>query len=876
MNQEQKHIQPRRGLVAARNARQWSQLEVADQLGTTPLSISRWERGLILPSQYYRERLVQLFNTSLVALDLVEARTGDSPHATLRQTDPLVPRVVLDRSIIDPTIPLLQSWRLLGRDGTLAELKMQLRAGDSYAVCALNGLPGIGKTALAVTLAHDPEVREMFPDGVLWAALGPDPNLIRVFSRWGTLLGVTEAQMSRLSTLDAWALELRMAIGGRTMLLIVDDAWMETDALALKVGGPKCSYLLTTRSPVVATSFASTQVTQVGELGEQESLTLLATLAGETVYQEHEAARLLVQAVGGLPLALVLIGRSLRVASAGGQPRRLHAALARLQQIVERLRLSEPQAPTERHPSLASDAPLSLQAVIAASVGRLAEAVQEALYALSVFPAKPHSFSEKAALFVATCATETLDTLFDAGLIESMGPGRYSLHQTIADYGLYQYQQVGGAAPTPSVEMVGKRLVTYYTGFVEQHRGSHDALGQEIANITKTLDASLTYGMDEQFIELTLGMANFWEVRSMYKLAETYLLRAQQVVRTGAAGTVLTLLSLLLHRGNVARIQGYFEQATALYGEGITLARKSSNTETLCVLLAKNGWATEKRGLYTEAEEYLQEALALARRYAYSHLLPDILNTLGTVADETGDPERATALYQEGLALARERGDQQQICVLLINLGAAVTERGNMEQGEIYELEALALARQMKHHAWTCLLLHNLGTNVLYQGKDDQASAYYTEGLALARITSQREWIPHLLGGLGGVATRRHEYTQAEQYLSESLEMARALEKPWLIADILQSQGEFLLQQQRIDQAEGAFLEIKALLSEENSTLMLARALFGLAQVAATRGDVMEARELAEQSLENFRVDKDTRGQVEVREWLSTLPVGRT
>ena len=65
---------------------------------------------------------------------------------------------------------------------------------------------------------------------------------------------------------------------------------------------------------------------------------------------------------------------------------------------------------------------------------QLDEQARTALYALSVFPSKPNSFSEEAALAIANCAAPILDALFDAGLLESSVSGRYTLHQTIADY----------------------------------------------------------------------------------------------------------------------------------------------------------------------------------------------------------------------------------------------------------------------------------------------------------------------------------------------------------------------------------------------------------------------------------------------------------
>ncbi len=63
-------VGPRERLAQARYQRCWSQQELADQLGTTPLNISRWERGLTSPNPYFRHKLCALFGLSEVELGL--------------------------------------------------------------------------------------------------------------------------------------------------------------------------------------------------------------------------------------------------------------------------------------------------------------------------------------------------------------------------------------------------------------------------------------------------------------------------------------------------------------------------------------------------------------------------------------------------------------------------------------------------------------------------------------------------------------------------------------------------------------------------------------------------------------------------------------
>jgi len=68
---------PNRLLRQAREEKCFSQEDLAERLGTTQVTISRWERGLMTPSLYYRRKLRAFFGKSLAALGL--APPADRP-----------------------------------------------------------------------------------------------------------------------------------------------------------------------------------------------------------------------------------------------------------------------------------------------------------------------------------------------------------------------------------------------------------------------------------------------------------------------------------------------------------------------------------------------------------------------------------------------------------------------------------------------------------------------------------------------------------------------------------------------------------------------------------------------------------------------------
>lgn len=245
---------PNQRLKAERELRGWSQKYVAEQLGADHYYLSRWERGTASPSPYYRQKLCLLFGKNAQELGLLPEEPAESAEEA---EEALISSSRMER-VHDPAIPLqsVGPTGLIGRDEMFSQLKERLCSGRNVGLTAINGLPGVGKTTLAVALAHDDDVLEHFHDGILWVGLGPRPNVPGLLSRWGTLLGIPAIAAARLTSVEAWSQNIRAAVGMRQMLLVIDDAWQIEEALAFKVGGPNCAYLLTTRFPQIALQFS--------------------------------------------------------------------------------------------------------------------------------------------------------------------------------------------------------------------------------------------------------------------------------------------------------------------------------------------------------------------------------------------------------------------------------------------------------------------------------------------------------------------------------------------------------------------------------------------------------------------------------------------
>ncbi len=174
-----------------------------------------------------------------------------------------------------------------------------VKAG-TLVVSAIYGLGGIGKSVLATALAYDKAVQEHFPDGIFWATLGQQPDILSFLHSWIQALGDYHFQPTNI---DAATLQLRTLLSDKKALLVVDDLWNPDDLDPFQVTGKGCQVLVTTReAPVLGAIRYDLDV-----MTQEQSLELLTScLTKKLTTKEIEKAKTLAKTVGYLPLALEL------------------------------------------------------------------------------------------------------------------------------------------------------------------------------------------------------------------------------------------------------------------------------------------------------------------------------------------------------------------------------------------------------------------------------------------------------------------------------------------------------------------------------------------------------------------------------------------
>jgi tetratricopeptide (TPR) repeat protein len=686
-------------------------------------------------------------------------------------------------------------------------------------------------------LAHNPEIRAHFGDGVLWAGLGLHPHVPGVLRRWRTLLGVTTTEEETRNRQEDWIQVLKAEIEEYSLLLVFDDVWHVEALDTLMIGGPKCAYLLTTRFAHIASYLAAEKAVQVPELEDADGIQLLTRFAPEVLQHEHDTALTLVHAVGGLPLALTLMSKYLGSNASTRQPRRLQAALTHLHDTEQRLRLQVPQAPIDRPLTLPAGVEVSIESVVAVSDFLLPPPARKALRCLAILPAKPTLLTRETALAVTNAPVEVLNILCNAGLLEKYGFNHYMLHTLIADYA-----QAQGPEPEASF-----RLIQHGISFVEAHHTDASTLERESAMILAALDQAWHM---KQYRELIRGcwlFAPFLFRWGWYILAEQLLQRAS--IAVAQQENRQDKIHILENLSTLAHLQGNYAQARSHAQEGLALARQEENQEKIIGLLTALGVVEQELGDYTQAEFHYQEGLIQARQRSNQAQISTLLKNLGVLAKKRGNYTQAHTYYQEGLILARQMDHGDLTCLLLMNIGVIATEQGDYTQAQTYFQEGLTLAQQLGQREHICVLLSNLGVVADAQGDYTQAQAYFQEGLTLARKLGHRERISLLLLNLGVVANRQGNDIEAEAFLREGLILARQLEHRERISLLLLNLGDVAMERGQDEQAQAYFQEGLTLAHQLEHRKRISDLLLHLGTLATKQNDPAQAEKYLQEGI---------------------------
>ncbi|MFC7534610.1 BTAD domain-containing putative transcriptional regulator [Actinoplanes sp. GCM10030250] len=561
-----------------------------------------------------------------------------------------------------------------GRDAPLRRLDALLDrtsdpAGHTVVIAAIDGMAGIGKTALAVHWAH--RSAPHFPDGQLYVNLrGFDPTGTPVAPDEAVrgFLGALDMPPERIPvTLDAQAGLYRSLLAGRRVLVLLDNARDVEQVRPLLPGAPGCMAVVTSRNQLaglVVTTGAYPMTLGLPPVDEARQL-LVRRLGAGRVTAELSTADDIVAMCGRLPLALAIVAT--RVATRPGLPLAVLAA-----------ELREAQGGLEEFtdPDVASD----VRAVFSWSYRQLSPPAAE-LFRLLGLPAGPDIGTAAAGSLAGRPVAEIrplLAELARAHLIQRT-LNRYAFHDLLRAYATELARTLDGAAERAAAL---HRVLSHYVHSADSadlllnpHRDDPVTPPPVPAGVEPERPAdqsqALTWFVAEHRVLLaTLGRSGddtlVWQLAWALVRFFAYHGHWQDSINTltAAVDSARRLgdphKEAFAHRYlGCANIRlGSFADAGKRLSDALRLYRAVGDLAGEAHTRRHQAWLLERQGRYREALEYARQALGLFHTAGHQAGEARALNAVGWFAAMLGDYAEAITHCEQALELQRGSGDR--------------------------------------------------------------------------------------------------------------------------------------------------------------------------------------------------------------------------
>jgi tetratricopeptide (TPR) repeat protein len=563
---------------------------------------------------------------------------------------------------------------LVGRDDEVGELLGLLdprRPGPPAVVVA--GLPGVGKTALALHVAHEAVfVRGWFPGGVPFVDLrGYDPD--RQLTAGQTLgevlrqLGVADADLPPTEPEQAglYQSELaRLADAGKPMLLVADNASTAAQVEALIPAHSEHRLLVTSRDILASLPARLIDLDVLPPTAAADLIAQVLTSArpGDRRARDEAAAlQQVAELCGGLPLALQITAEILKA-----DPGLPVAALA-----------AELQDPPARLAALsredADGRTRAVRAAFEASYRRLA-AEQARLFRLLALNPGPDTATEAAAALADAPAGQVrplLSALAGASLVteQPVGGNRWRMHDLIR---LYAAELGRDAAHDHQSEAALDRLLEYY-------RDTADAADDHLRALPGQAVPGRFSGRADALAWLD---------------AERPALVAA-VTLAAASGRARTAVSLALSLAVFLDWRRYFDDIITTEQAAVEAAHHTGDQQGEAAALTNLGVALREVRRFDEAVAAFRQALAIFTELGDRHGEGVALDGLGLALGEVRRFDEAITAHRQAAALAAELGDRHAEGVALDGLGSTLWRMRRFDEAVAAFRQALAIFTEL-------------------------------------------------------------------------------------------------------------------------------------------------------------------------------------
>jgi DNA-binding SARP family transcriptional activator/tetratricopeptide (TPR) repeat protein len=617
------------------------------------------------------------------------------------------------------------STDFVGRRAELAEIVAVVDSaagGPASPVIAIDGMAGVGKTALAVAAAH--RLGRRHPDGFLFLDLHghtPDRAPVPPVDALETLLRAIGETRALPPDLEERAALWRAGSHGRRLLLVLDNVLDAGQVEPLLPAEPRCVTLVTGRERLPGLHVA--HALSLGVLPEADACDLLLGALGETGV-DPSAARDMVRGWGRLPLAILIGARRCRAFS--GTPGDTVAPDAGQDTAV-----ADPGA-GER----------TVRAAFALSYDHLSDGERRTFRRLAAAPGPDVDMYAAAALTACTpdAAAGLLERLVDANMLQQPAPGRFRFHDLLRAYagallddgGDERYEATAGLLDFYREAALGA-VNTALTRFKRSWATVVSAHHPVLANRAEALEWLDTEAAN--LVAATVAALDGWPVHSWQlaaRLTEYLVLRcrfddAWKLNRVGLAAAIRVAdpaveAGLRMHRGHLLAAEGRLDPAIEQYQLALGLRRELGDRSGETTLLNNIANMETTAGRYADSLRHLGEVLAVLDPEAEPAAVAYAQVNMAELGHRMGRHEEAAHAAATAARLMKQEGSDVRLqAYALVMLGRALVALGRPTEALEPLLQAVDIGTFLNDPVNLSTALTYLGTAQRLRGDTELA-----------------------------------------------------------------------------------------------------------------------------------------------------------
>uniref|UniRef100_A0AAU2A1B7 Tetratricopeptide repeat protein n=1 Tax=Streptomyces sp. NBC_00093 TaxID=2975649 RepID=A0AAU2A1B7_9ACTN len=749
-------------------------------------------------------------------------------------------------------LPAPPPW-LTGRDKDADHLLSTLQnTSTAPRLCVIHGMPGIGKSALTLHVAH--RLASAFPDGHLYAELcGTDPAQAappgRILGGFLHALGVRPTDLPASTAERAAA--YRSLLAGRRVLVVLDDAAGDDQVRPLLPGAGPAAVLVNSRRSLPGLDATARIGLEV--LGREHAVQLLGRLVGrDRLAAEPTAAAEIARLSGGLPLAVRIVGSRLR--SGCRWP---------LRTFADRLR-DEDQRLDEL-----TCGDLDVRARIEAGYRALPERERRVFRRLGLLDSPDFAAWVAGPLLGVDppSAQRLVERLAEARLLEPLGvdrtgQARYRFHDLVRLYARERAERE--VAPEQRRAAVSRLLHAWLTLVCR-------AGAAEPSGTVHLKPRAADHTADPALVATLLDRPRDWLAAEHTSLVAAVDLAAGLGLDEQACDLATALVQATF------RVNNRFDDWWRTHDTALKAARQAGNRRAEAVLLNGLGQLRYEQDRFADANHHYREALVRFRRLGDVTGQSTALSGIAVASREQGHFAEAMACLEQALPGFEQGGDDAGVAGAHYDLGAILREQGRSRESLAHLHRAVTVYRSLGSRRGEALALRGIGLVHRADGDLALAEERCSQALIILRSTGDRLMTAYAAQALAKVRFRRcpvGAQASALRELRESLLVCRELGDGFGEALVLRTLGELHLSGGALEPAAACLEQALDRWTRLSLPLFRARTLRDLARLHELRGDGPAALAMRREALRTFR-RYGTREATELRALLGDpVPAG--